>query len=362
MISVSLKGVTFPLWTRQVGEKQPLFKDVKARFNLSKLLSVLGISAVVIGTVLLLMAVGALPTVSKLTHKAGSSQHAAPKPHIVSSAVVDPGCQDPQANAIFASCPSFLLDFGKQRNGSVDNKIFNVYTGAPEANHEAQYYSDSSQNLRIENGNLVLQALNTPQQGFKYTSARIDTKGKADFLYGKLVVRATVPSGVGSWPAIWMLPTAPKYLNMSPDTDESRYLNDGEIDLMEAIGTQPNVVYGIAHSRAYPEDGPDRSYYNTIRVPGNDKSFHNYAVDWTPTSITFSVDSTPYFTMNKQPGADYRSWPYDQPFYLILNYALGGSWGGTDTAHFPGDGVNPNILPSSMNVQSVKYYPYIGPR
>jgi len=262
--------------------------------------------------------------------------------------------------ASFAQCPSFFQDFANQASGPLSTQDFNFYTGNPGVNQEAELYTSDSQNVRIEKGNLVLEALNNPQQGYKYTSARIDTNGKEDFQYGKLVIRATLPDGVGSWPAIWMLPSEQKYASLSPATDFTRYLNDGEIDIAESVGAQPHVVDGIAHSLAYPPDGPNRGYYSQVTVPDNDRVFHNYELDWTPTNLTFKVDGQAFFSINKQPGADYHSWPYDQPFYLVMNLALGGTWGGIDKSQFPPDGVDRNSLPESMNIQSINYYPYIG--
>jgi beta-glucanase (GH16 family) len=272
------------------------------------------------------------------------------------------GCQasKPEPTQLFASCPSFTQDYSSQKSGTVSSSIYNITTGEPEANQEAQLYTANAKNLRIQDGKLVLQAHNDPQQGFNYTSARIDTKGKKDFLYGKLVVRATLPTGVGTWPAIWMLPSQSKYAAQGSATDNNRYLNDGEIDIAESVGTEPHSVYGIAHSLAYPENGSNRGYYNVVKVPGNDTAFHDYELDWTPTNLTFSVDGKAFFSISKQAGADYHSWPYDQPFYLVLNLAIGGSWGGTDRVHFPTDGVNKQALPAALNVQSINYYPYIG--
>lgn len=302
----------------------------------------------------------------KMLHPTDSSRQvvAAEVHHVSKPSSAKAGCTQTQANttALFAACPSYAIDYAKQADGAVATNQLNIYDGQPEANHEAQYYTSNLQNIRVENGSLVLEAQNTSKQGYDYTSARIDTKGKADFLDGKLVVRATLPSGIGTWPAIWMLPSNPKYASLSPASDPDRYLNDGEIDIAESVGTEPHVVYGIAHSLAYPEDGPDRSYYSTIKLSDNDRVFHDYEVDWTPTNLTFSVDGKAYFSISKKAGADYRSWPYDQPFYLIVNLALGGSWGGTDTAQFPGDGVDKSILPASLKVQNITYYPYVGPR
>ena len=214
------------------------------------------------------------------------------KPKIVASTKTTTTCTalQRQTNVQFSVCPNFLVDYSSQKNGSINTGNFNIYTGKPVANQEAEYYTNNSQNLRVENGSLLLQAQVQPDQGYSYTSARIDTQGKEDFLYGKLVVRAIMPDGIGTWPSIWMLPSQPKYASLSPASDTNRYLNDGEIDIAESIGLQPNVVYGVAHSLAYPEDGPNRSYYSTVTIPGNSTTYHDYELDWTPTSLTFSVD------------------------------------------------------------------------
>jgi beta-glucanase (GH16 family) len=269
-----------------------------------------------------------------------------------------PSCVETATDLPFATCPSFSLDFTSQPDGFINTRAFNIYTGKPEANDEAQLYTDDIQNLQIKDGSLVLKALNNPHNGFQYTSARIDTSGKEDFLYGRIVVRAMLPNSIGTWPAIWMLPTDKKYQAYSPSQNTD--LSDGELDIAEAIGTEPNVVYGIAHSLAYPADG-EPGYFNKVLVPGNNTAFHDYELDWTPTSLTFKVDNNAYFSIDKQPDATYYSWPYDQHYHLILNLALGGSWGGTDRADFPLDGVDGASLPASMQIKSIRYYPYIAP-
>jgi len=169
-----------------------------------------------------------------------------------------------------------------------------------------------------------------------------------------------LPDGIGTWPAIWMMPSQPKYASLSPASDTNRYLNDGEMDIAESAGVQPHMVYGVAHSIAYPEGGPDNSYYSTVTVPDNNTVFHDYELDWTPTSLTFSVDGKPFYTYTKQAGADWHSWPFNQPFYLIVDLALGGTWAGNDRAQFPTDGVDKAALPASMQVQSINYYSYVG--
>jgi beta-glucanase (GH16 family) len=341
-----------------------MYRDSATQAQLNALLArafaVVGVSCLVAATSLILAATG--NPLSKLSWiKNSPAPHATPTAKNNRYATATQACGTQSVpGVLFASCPSFTANFATQHDGLLGSRFFNIYSGEPEANGEAQLYTADQKNVRVENGNLVLQALNDPQRGYKYTSGRIDTKGKEDFMYGKLVVRATIPSGIGTWPAIWMLPSQSKYAAMSPANDPDAYLNDGEIDMAESVGTEPHVVYGIAHSRAYPEDGPDRSYYSTARLLNNDTTFHDYEVDWTPTNLTFKVDGKAFFAINKKPGADYRSWPYDQQFYLVVNLALGGSWGGVDRKDFPLDGVNPAALPSALRVQSVKYYPYIG--
>ncbi len=217
-----------------------------------------------------------------------TAQTAPPKPKLV-HALAAPSCKasESQSDALFTSCPSFSVDYSNVQKGSVNQQKFNIYTGAPVANHEAEYYTGSSANLRVADGSLVLEALNQSKDGYSFTSSHIDTHGKEDFLYGKMVVRAKLPSGIGTWPAIWLLPSESKYASLSPAGDSTRYLNDGELDIVEAVGTQPNTVYSVAHSVAYPEDGVNRAYFNTVEVPDDYTAYHNYELDWTPTSLTF---------------------------------------------------------------------------
>lgn len=283
----------------------------------------------------------------------------APKPKASTSKASTTGCKDDAERNVtlyFATCPSLYLDFSHAKDGPIDPNVFTIYTGAPEANQEAQYYSNSTDNVAVRNGALTLTALANETSGYRYTSARIHTMGKADFMYGKIVVRAILPGGTGTWPAIWMLPTDKKYSAMSSDSDLQRYLNDGEIDIAESVGILPHTVFGIAHARAFPPNSAT-GYFSTTTVLANDTTYHDYTVEWTPTTITFIVDSTPYFTFTKQQDADYQSWPFDQRFHLVLNLAIGGTWGGSDKTTFA-DGVDPSIFPTSMSIKNIAYYPY----
>ncbi len=261
---------------------------------------------------------------------------------------------------IFAECPSFALNYATAKSGIVDQQYLNVTSGRSTTNNEAETYTASTQNLRVENGALLLEAhREISGQTVRYTSAKVDTKGKKDFTYGKLVIQAKVPTGVGTWPAIWMLPSAPKYAGLGNVDAKYRYLNDGEIDILEAIGSQPGTVYSVAHNVTYDNNGVDRKYFNTVQVPNNNVNFQTYELNWTPTNLTFKINGQPYFSYDKPANADYKTWPYDQPFYLVMNLALGGNWAGQDRANFPENGIDGNALPTSLQIKSVHYYPYI---
>lgn len=270
-----------------------------------------------------------------------------------------PAQQTPQ----FSTYPTWAQDFAKG-SGQPDSRYWNISHGAPQNdNQEAQYYTASPDNVHIGNGSLSLIATHKQQpDGYQYASARVDTENKLSVLYGRIDVTAKLPSGTGTWPAIWLLPASNKYEQYGSSSDQLRYVNGGEMDMAEAVGFNPNIVYGVVHTRSDLKN-PDRiGDFNQVTVPGNDTGYVRYTVLWTPDSITYEVNNTPYFTYTKTPNADYTTWPFDQPFYLIFNLALGGSWGGQDTADFPGNGINNAALPASLDIKSVYYYPYIGPR
>jgi beta-glucanase (GH16 family) len=262
------------------------------------------------------------------------------------------------AEGLFGA-PVWTLDFTKMSNGPLETNDWNIETGKAPANDEAETNTANSQNLRVENGALILESL-PPQGSAGYTSARIDTLNKQNFLYGKLDITAKLPAGAGSWPAIWMLSADNKY-ESQPSGSSEKYLNDGEIDIEEAIGTRPDVVYGIAHNLANPPTGSG-DYFATETVPNDDTTYHDYGLEWTPTKLTFTIDGKAYFSYDKPAEATYKSWPYDQHFYLIIDAALGGSWGDQAKGQFPPDGIDNSKLPSSISIKSISYAKYIGPQ
>jgi beta-glucanase (GH16 family) len=267
-----------------------------------------------------------------------------------------------QSNSLFSTYPSWSQDFATDSASTLSNQYWEVSQGpAQNSNNEAEYYTDSPTNLYIKNGALVLKATQqTEPQNYDYASARIDTNGKISFLYGRIDITAELPSSVGTWPAAWLLPANNKYEDLSPVSDTTRYLNGGEVDMIEEVGTQPNTEYGIVHSLSDLTNPGGVGGYNTIKLPNNNTTYNTYSMLWTPTSMTFEVNNNPFYTYTRPSGANYTNWPFDQPFYLILNIALGGSWGGTDTAQFPGNGIDNASLPASMSIKSIYYYSYTG--
>lgn len=204
-------------------------------------------------------------------------------------------------------------------------------------NGEQQYYSaDRLANLRLENGRLIIEARHDPEaiRGFadwggqQYSSARITTRGKAAFRYGFVEVRAKLPCARGTWPAIWMLPER-----------SSEWPKGGEIDILEQVGSQPNVLHATLHTELFNHiRGTARGA--SILLPTSCSAFHRYQLSWTSQAITIGVDDHAYMqVLNNEPGGE-SAWPFDKPFYLILNLAIGGSWAaakGIDDAAFPQD-------------------------
>lgn len=227
------------------------------------------------------------------------------------------------------------------------------YTGKPDpsrwgydiggggwGNNELQYYTNALENARVENGKLIIEARQENYSGRSYTSARLVTKNKGDWQYGRLVVRAKLPQGRGTWPAIWMLAT-----NQTYGTDY--WPDNGEIDIMEHVGFDPNVIHASAHTKAY--------YFKintqktaTTTLPTAFTEFHNYTLEWTPVSMKVLIDGQAYFTF-QNPGGGWQQWPFDKPFHLLLNIAVGGDWGGQK-------GIDNTIFPQRMEVDYVRVY------
>lgn len=205
-------------------------------------------------------------------------------------------------------------------------------------NNELQYYTmERTENARQENGFLVIEARKEPWSGRDYTSTRLVSRGKADWQYGKIEVRAKLPKGRGSWPAIWMLG------NKQP----LRWPDDGEIDIMEHVGFDQGRVHASIHCKKYHHSIGTQKTAN-VMVPDCSESFHVYAVEWDAENVKVFVDGDNYFSFaNEHSG--YDAWPFDNNMYLLLNIAVGGNWGGQQ-------GVDDTIWPQKMEIDYVRVY------
>ncbi|MGB7373060.1 glycoside hydrolase family 16 protein [Pontixanthobacter sp.] len=213
-------------------------------------------------------------------------------------------------------------------------------------NNELQYYANARrENVRIENGNLVLEARRETLSadlfddfgGQNYTSTRLFTQGKAAWTYGFFEVRAKLPCQRGSWPAIWMLPEDPDVV----------WPAGGEIDIMEHVGYDPTVIHHSVHTKAF-NFGRNTQRTTSYDLPTACSQFHRYQLLWTPKGLLFGVDDTPKFYFEKK-RSDRARWPFDQPMHLILNIAVGGDWGGRK-------GVDDAAFPAVMEIDHVRVY------
>jgi beta-glucanase (GH16 family) len=206
-------------------------------------------------------------------------------------------------------------------------------------NDEAQYYTRGRlENARVEDGRLVLEARHERYAAAEYTSASLVTRNRAHFLYGRVEVRAQLPRGRGLWPAIWML---------GASIDEVGWPRCGEIDIMENVGFEGDRIHATVHTEAYNHTKNTQKGAE-LAVPGISDGFHVYAIEWTPQRIDFFVDTTSYFSFAKESG-DVAVWPFDAKHYLILNVAVGGSWGGQH-------GIDSAVFPQRMLVDYVRVY------
>ena len=205
-------------------------------------------------------------------------------------------------------------------------------------NNELQYYTKArKENARIENGKLIIEARKENIEGKGYTSARLVTRNLATWKSGKIEVNAKLPSGLGTWPAIWML----------ANTNPLKWPDDGEIDIMEHVGYDQGVVHASVHTKKYNHIiGTQKT--NNIKVADCSTAFHTYQLEWDSDSLRIGMDNSYYFGF-KNEKTGYDVWPFSNPFYLLLNLAVGGNWGGQK-------GVADDIWPRRMEVEYVRVY------
>lgn len=212
-------------------------------------------------------------------------------------------------------------------------------------NQELQFYTQADlDNAFIEDGILNIKTIAETMGSNQYTSARLVSKYRGDWLYGRIQVRAKMPSGRGLWPAIWMLPTNWIYGNWPAS---------GEIDIMEYVGYDPEIVHGTIHTGAF-NHGMNTQIGFSRRVPTVEDAFHVYEMIWEPGKIELFIDGERYARFGFNPDTTIQipnsdAWPFDDPFHLILNVAVGGTWGGLR-------GVDSSIFPQAMQVDYVRVF------
>lgn len=258
----------------------------------------------------------------------------------------------PSVRADDSTPPGYHLvwsdDFKNQPNGPPDPKKW-IYEEGFLRNSEEQYYTKNRlENARIENGLLVIEGRRetyVPPPGspksddpIRYTSASIQTLGKAEWTYGWIKVKAKLPAGKGVWPAIWTLGVN-EWLVSWPKC--------GEIDIMELIGRQPGVIHGTLHYDL-PGSGERGSFKtNQLHLDDSSTAFHVYSAKWTPTYIDLYVDDRRYVHFPVKLATVDRQNPFRKPHFLLLNLALGGDWTGK---------IDPSILPQRMSVAWARVY------
>jgi beta-glucanase (GH16 family) len=242
---------------------------------------------------------------------------------------------------------SWVLTWSDEFNGhngsTPDPSKWTLETGGGGwGNHELEYYTDLPQNAHMQDGNLVIQALAekyTGKDGVSrdYTSARMKTRGKFAQAYGRFEARVRIPHGQGLWPAFWML---------GDNFDAVGWPRCGEIDIMENIGKEPSTVHGSIHGLGYTKD--IEAHYT---LPGEKKfsdDFHLFALEWEPDALRFYVDNNLYVTRTHADLHPDQVWEFNQPFFVILNLAVGGDWPGNPDAS--------TTFPQTMFVDYVRVY------
>lgn len=204
-------------------------------------------------------------------------------------------------------------------------------------NNELQFYTDRTENVKVENGFLLITARQESFNGAGYTSARLITKGKLETQYGRVEARIRLPYGQGMWPAFWMLGDDNNGTEIWP--------NIGEIDIMENRGQEPTKIVGSVHGPGYSGGNAVSKDY-VLENDRFDTNFHVFGIEWGPNYINYYVDDVLYnqITPKDVPG----EWVFDRPFYIIINLAVGGS--------FVGSPNNQTVFPQTMLVDYVRIY------
>jgi len=223
-------------------------------------------------------------------------------------------------------------------DGKPNPSIWNIETGGHGfGNNEDQYYTANAKNIFVKDGLLNVVAYKEDYENRHYTSAKLTTQDKKIISYGKIEVMAKLPEGKGTWPAIWLLGQNMKQVG---------WPMCGEIDMVEHVGKNPNHFHFSLHAKDYnfhKNNQPTFVYQEDHMI----EDFHEYSMVWDEKAISFFIDKKPMVRFEKGLKKTKAEWPYDDPFYLILNLAIGGWWGGE---------IDDKIFPVSMLIKYVKIY------
>ncbi len=249
------------------------------------------------------------------------------------------------------SSKAWKYDFSTQQNGALDSKIFNIENGPTKANYnnELETFTNRTDNVRVQDGVLVLEAKPENKDSKAYTSGRIDTHGSFSFTYGTLEIEAKLPKGNGTWPAAWLMPASPRYqaADFPSAIDQNRlYTLNGELDFLESVGYLHNQNIPAAHS--YNSLAQGDQYTPGFTTNPYDE-YHRYGIVKTPNLIEFTIDGKVYASRVKT-SDDPLSWPFNQPYYLIINLSLGGKWAGKY-------GIDTSSAPWQYMIKSISYSP-----
>jgi len=218
-------------------------------------------------------------------------------------------------------------------SGSPDSSKWSYEIGnGPDGwgNQELEYYTNESNNAFVKNGMLNIQAIKENYEGRHYTSARLISKGKFEFTYGVVKIRAKMPIGVGTWPAVWM---------MGADINTVGWPACGEIDITEHLGRDLNTIYGTVH---YPGRSGGNPVGATTMISNATTEFHEYKLEWSNESLKFYVDDTLFHTV-----ANSIDIPFNKNFFFLVNLAIGGGFGGA---------VDPDLTSATMEVDYIRVY------
>jgi len=243
---------------------------------------------------------------------------------------------EPGLEAIFYKSLNLKSNKDEVQYRRIDEKI-NYITGGGWGNNEKQYYTNRKENIRIENGNLVIEARKEPFLNANYTSARIKTR--QSWKYGRFEIRAKLPKGRGTWSAIWALPTNWSY---------GGWPLSGEIDIMEHVGHNENDIVTSIHNATLFGNIGESDQHGSIKIKDACNSFHNYILEWYENKIIIKIDDIVSLEYPKY-DYDWTKWPFDKKFHLIFNIAVGGWWGGQE-------GIDDKAFPTKMEIDYIRIY------